>query len=551
MSYCGDFPASLPTVRRGAARAPVESRLIMNAAAVADRIEAELAPIHAAASSAVGRSTSLRTARTRLVESRSTQLVSDFLADSERFALIEAARARGDRNDAAASRPSASVIPDESDPGRAARADHRARGGGRHGASPSTGASSPAAASTTTRSCASFARATMPSSGVRPGRHRRRSVPLSPTTSASSPASAMRPRTPSATGTGSRCPLPPPRWTRRGCSPRSTRPTPPPPSRSRAGRPTSTSALAARFGCPAAELAPWHYADPFFQEVPVEGGVDLDPLLAGGTSSRCSRADLRRDSGSRRGASSIAATSSRATASASTPSASTSTGRATSGCSRTSSRAVLARHDAARARSRDVRPAASTPRSPGCFATATSVVTEGIAILMGRLAGDAEWLERVARRRPGVGRRDRCRSPRSPCRRAARLHPLGSRDDELRALALRRSGVRSRRRWWELVERYQLVSAPAGRCSPDWAAKIHVACAPVYYHSLPLRASRRVAALRDAATRVRRARRSSGRRRAAQPSGSSRPGQSVRWDRLIEQATGEPLTARVLRPGHR
>ena len=30
-----------------------------------------------------------------------------------------------------------------------------------------------------------------------------------------------------------------------------------------------------------AELRPWHYADPFFQEVPAEGGVDLDPLLEG------------------------------------------------------------------------------------------------------------------------------------------------------------------------------------------------------------------------------------------------------------------------------
>ena len=38
--------------------------------------------------------------------------------------------------------------------------------------------------------------------------------------------------------------------------------------------------LAARFGCPVAELAPWHYADVFFQEVPAEGGIDLDPYLA-------------------------------------------------------------------------------------------------------------------------------------------------------------------------------------------------------------------------------------------------------------------------------
>ena len=37
--------------------------------------------------------------------------------------------------------------------------------------------------------------------------------------------------------------------------------------------------------------------------------------------------------------------------------------------------------------------------------------------------------------------------------------------------------------WWDLVERYQRVRRPAGRRAPDWAAKIHIATAPVYYHS--------------------------------------------------------------------
>ena len=38
--------------------------------------------------------------------------------------------------------------------------------------------------------------------------------------------------------------------------------------------------LARRFGCSTSELRPWHYADPFFQETPVEGAVDLDPLFS-------------------------------------------------------------------------------------------------------------------------------------------------------------------------------------------------------------------------------------------------------------------------------
>jgi len=37
--------------------------------------------------------------------------------------------------------------------------------------------------------------------------------------------------------------------------------------------------------------------------------------------------------------------------------------------------------------------------------------------------------------------------------------------------------------WWDLVEKYQLVKRPAGRNAPDYAAKIHICSAPVYYHN--------------------------------------------------------------------
>jgi peptidyl-dipeptidase A len=40
--------------------------------------------------------------------------------------------------------------------------------------------------------------------------------------------------------------------------------------------------------------------------------------------------------------------------------------------------------------------------------------------------------------------------------------------------------------WWDLVEQFQLVKRPPGRDEPDWAAKIHVAVAPVYYHNYVL-----------------------------------------------------------------
>jgi peptidyl-dipeptidase A len=37
--------------------------------------------------------------------------------------------------------------------------------------------------------------------------------------------------------------------------------------------------------------------------------------------------------------------------------------------------------------------------------------------------------------------------------------------------------------WWDLVEKYQGLKRPAGRNAPDYASKIHICNAPVYYHN--------------------------------------------------------------------
>jgi peptidyl-dipeptidase A len=37
--------------------------------------------------------------------------------------------------------------------------------------------------------------------------------------------------------------------------------------------------------------------------------------------------------------------------------------------------------------------------------------------------------------------------------------------------------------WWDLVEQYQQVKRPKGRNAPDYASKIHIGSAPVYYHN--------------------------------------------------------------------
>jgi len=40
--------------------------------------------------------------------------------------------------------------------------------------------------------------------------------------------------------------------------------------------------------------------------------------------------------------------------------------------------------------------------------------------------------------------------------------------------------------WWKTVEKYQFIKKPKGRDEPDWAAKIHFAIAPCYYHNYML-----------------------------------------------------------------
>lgn len=37
--------------------------------------------------------------------------------------------------------------------------------------------------------------------------------------------------------------------------------------------------------------------------------------------------------------------------------------------------------------------------------------------------------------------------------------------------------------WWDMVEKYQLLRRPPGRNAPDYGSKIHIIVAPVYYHN--------------------------------------------------------------------
>jgi peptidyl-dipeptidase A len=103
--------------------------------------------------------------------------------------------------------------------------------------------------------------------------------------------------------------------------------------------------------------------------------------------------------------------------------------------------------------------------------------------------------------------------------------------------------------WWRLVEKYQLVKKPPLRDEPDWAAKIHFTIAPCYYHNYvlgELLASQlhhyiianvlKVESDKDVSYVGRAEVGEFFRKKIFEP------GLVNRWDRMIEQASNEPLT---------
>ena len=97
------------------------------------------------------------------------------------------------------------------------------------------------------------------------------------------------------------------------------------------------------------------------------------------------------------------------------------------------------------------------------------------------------------------------------------------------------------RLWWDLEERYQMVPRPEGRDEPDWAAKLHVALAPVYYHKYLY------GRLFSTQLTEQMDRRFGGWWEGQKRSGAYikknlfSPGATYPWPRLVERVTGAPL----------
>jgi len=173
-------------------------------------------------------------------------------------------------------------------------------------------------------------------------------------------------------------------------------------------------------------------------------------------------------------------------------------------------------------------------------------VTEAIAMLFGRLSKDTAWIHAMT----GHGR-----AADGGVERAARLHQRRHQLVFSRWCQVMTRFERALYRvpesdldalWWELVARYQMVTPPEDRRAPDWAAKIHIVSAPVYYHNYQL--GELLASQLDHTIQARMGRGGArksyvGRKSVGEYLRESvfAHGRRYRWDELVERATGAPL----------
>jgi peptidyl-dipeptidase A len=108
--------------------------------------------------------------------------------------------------------------------------------------------------------------------------------------------------------------------------------------------------------------------------------------------------------------------------------------------------------------------------------------TEGVAMMFERFSKSADWLKAFG---VEVAYRDRYNAAGARMRRDRLL--IFSRWCQVMfrfELELYRDPSQDlNKRWWDLVEKYQLLRRPEGRSEPDYASKIHIVSAPAYYHN--------------------------------------------------------------------
>jgi peptidyl-dipeptidase A len=179
------------------------------------------------------------------------------------------------------------------------------------------------------------------------------------------------------------------------------------------------------------------------------------------------------------------------------------------------------------------------------------LTTEGIAMLFERFSKDADWLLAMGVAVPDPEAFDKAGAKMQRakllvfsrwCQVMFRFEKAlyDNPDQDLNTL------------WWDIVERYQMVHRPEGRNAPDYASKIHVVSAPAYYHNYllgQLFADQVLHAIsRNALNGVAPSKANFVGKAAVGDFLKARvfaPGRSLGWNALTRHATGEDLNAKA------
>jgi len=306
--------------------------------------------------------------------------------------------------------------------------------------------------------------------------------------------------------------------------------------------------LAKRYGVKPEELRPWHYEDPFFQEAPAIGRLELDPLFSKSDprvlvngffkgvdldpADILDRSDLYEKKGKmphaycihmdRKGDVRILSNLRNSE-------------RWTSTLMHEMGHAVYDKYID--------RGLPWLLREPS-----HSFTTEAIAELFGRLTRNPAWLEKMLKiPKEKIGK------VADDIRLQLRMTMLIMARWTMVMVDFERELYKNpdqdlNKLWWDLKKRYQLLTPPDGRDAPDWASKIHIACWPAYYHNYTLGELMASQLLDHMARTV---------LKTDDPAGIDgvgraelghylkekifKPGNSLRWDQLLIQATGESL----------
>lgn len=182
---------------------------------------------------------------------------------------------------------------------------------------------------------------------------------------------------------------------------------------------------------------------------------------------------------------------------------------------------------------------------------AHSLTTEGLAMMFGAMVKTEDWLVNVR----GLSPKEAARIVKS-AEQSLRIEKLVFSRWSQVMLRFERSMYADpdqdlSKLWWDLKKKYQLMNPPDDPSLPGYAAKVHVLTVPVYYHSylmgdlfaMQVQAyiARDVLGVSDPKTTSFVGKLKAGKFLRDRIFG---PGDAYRWDKLLRDATGEPLTAK-------